>query len=60
MILIPWLVDNSSWLIPAAGWLVSEIQGWRSGSSSASVSQVVWDAIKEILLLLKDKFNAKN
>jgi hypothetical protein len=59
MILIPWLIENSTWLVPAAGWLVSEIQGWRSGGKSASVSQVIIDFIKEVFILLKDKFGGR-
>ena len=53
MIAIPWIVDNSSWLIPAAGWLSSEILGVVSGGEKASVSQVIWSFIKAIPDLLK-------
>lgn len=59
MILIPWIIANCNWLIPATGWLVSEIQGWRSGGKSASVSQVVYDSFKEALILAKDKSGDK-
>ena len=55
MILIPWLVGNSNWLVPALGWAYSEFLGWKSGGKSASVSQIILDFIKEVFVLLKKK-----
>lgn len=55
MILLPWILDNSSWLIPLGGWLTSEIQGWRSGAKSASVSQIILEFLQELLILIKNK-----
>jgi len=56
VILVPWLLSNASWLIPACGWVYSEYLGWKSGGKKASVSQIIWAAIQEFFILLKDKF----
>lgn len=48
MIAIPWLIDNSSWIVPAVGWISSEVLGILSGGKKASVLQVVMDFLKSL------------
>ena len=50
---IPWIIANAHWIIPACGWLTSEILGFTSGGKKASVSQVILEFIKEIFELMK-------
>jgi hypothetical protein len=46
MIVIPWIMANSSWLLPTIGWGASEYLGWKSGGEKASVSMVLADFAK--------------
>jgi hypothetical protein len=59
MVVIPWLIANSSWLVPAFGWLASEVLGWFSGGPKASISQIIFDFIKEFFVILKAKAGMK-
>lgn len=54
-----WLVSNSHWILPTIGWILSEIQGWKSGGNKASISQVLVDLLKFIASLKKPKDGEK-
>ena len=45
---IPWLIANAHWIIPAAGWLSSELLPVFTKGQKVAVWQVILDFFKSL------------